>query len=70
MHPGPCQGGSLTLLQRFVADIATRHRTSQLTPQTQKITPQADQELGQYRSGHNWYSKLIRFEQEHRLLKF
>ena len=51
----------------FVADISTRHyRTSQLTPQAQKkLTPQADQELEQYRSGHDWYSKLIRLEYEH-----
>ena len=62
----------MTLLQSFVADIATRHyRTSQLTPRAQKkLTPQADQEPGQYRSGHNWYSKLIRLEHEHWLLKF
>ena len=46
-----------TTLQRFVADIATRHYcTSQLTPQAKKITPQSDQEPGQYRSGHDWYS--------------
>ena len=46
------EGGSLTLLQRFVADIAIRHyHTSQLTSQAQiKLTPQADQELGQHRS--------------------
>ena len=31
------EGGSMTLLERFVVDIATRHyRTSQLTPQAQK----------------------------------
>jgi len=31
------EGGSLILLQQFVADIATRHYlTSQLTPQAQK----------------------------------
>ena len=66
------EGGSLTLLQRFVADIATRHyHTSQLTPQAlKKLTPQANQEPGQYRSSHNWYSKLIKLEHEHRLLKF
>ena len=62
----------MTLLERFVVDIATRHyRTSQLTPQAQKkLTPQADQEPGQYRSGHDWYSKLIRLEHGHRFLKF
>ena len=66
------EGGSLTLFQRFLADVATIHyRTSQLTPQAQKkLTPQADREPGQYWSGHDWYSKLIRFEHEHRLLKF
>ena len=66
------EGGSLTLIQRFVANIATIHcRTSQLTPQAQKkLTPQVDQEPGQYRSGHNWYSKLIMLEDERRLLKF
>ena len=60
------EGGSLTLIQRFVANIATIHcRTSQLTPQAQKkLTPQADREPGQYWSGHDWYSKLIRFEHE------
>ena len=59
-------------LQRFVDNIATRHyRTPQLTPQAKKkLTPQADLELVQYRSGHNWYSKLIRLEHEYRLLKF
>ena len=66
------EGGSLTLLQIFVADIATRYyRTSQLTPQAQKkLTPQADQEPGQYRIGYDWYSKLIRLEHEYRFLKF
>ena len=55
---------------KFVAHIAIRHyRTSQLTPQAQKKIPQADQKLGQYRSGHDWYSKLIKLEHEHRLLK-
>ena len=51
--PVLAEGGSLTLLQRFVADIATRHyHTSKLTPQAQKkLTPQADQKPGQYRSG-------------------
>ena len=35
--PALGEGGSLTLLQIFVADIATRYyRTSQLTPQAQK----------------------------------
>ena len=42
-------------LQKFAVDIATRHyRTSQFTPQAQKkLTPQADQEPEQYRSGHD-----------------
>ena len=40
------------------------------TTSSNKITPQADQEPGQYRSDHDWYSKLIRLEHEHRLLKF
>jgi len=49
------EGGSLTLLQRFVADIDTKHyHTSQLTPQAQKKTQQVDQESGQYRLGHDW----------------
>ena len=39
------------------------------TTSSKKITPQVDQELGQYRSGYDWYSKLIRFEHEHWLLK-
>ena len=41
----------MILLQKFVADIATRHyRVSQLTPQAQKqLTPQTNKELGQYR---------------------
>ena len=39
------------------------------TTSSKKLTPQADQEPGQYRSGYNWYSKLIRLEHEHRLLK-
>ena len=66
------EGGFLTLLQRFVANIATRHyRTLQLTPQAQKkLTPQADQEPGQYPSGRDWYSKFIRLEHEYMLLKF
>ena len=70
--PVLAEGGFLTLLQRFVADIVTRHyRTSQLTPQAQKkLTPQADQEPGQYRIGYDWYSKLIRLEHEHRFQKF
>ena len=40
----------MRLLERFVADIATRHyRTSQLTPQAQKeLTRQADHESEQY----------------------
>ena len=61
-----------TTLQRFVADIATRHyRTSQLTPQAQKkLTPQADQEPRQYRSSRDWHSKFIRLEHEYMLLKF
>ena len=48
--PVLAEGGSLTLLQSFVADIATRHyRTSQLTLRAQKkLTTQADQEPGQY----------------------
>ena len=65
------KGGSLTILQMFVANIATRHyRTSQLTPQPQKnLIPQVDQEPGQYRIGHDWYSKLIRLEHEYSFLK-
>ena len=68
--PVLAEGGSLALLQRFVANIITRnYHTLQLTPQAQKkLTPQADQELGQYRSDHDWYSKLIKLEHEHRLL--
>ena len=54
----------ITTLQKFVVGIATRHY------HTSQLTPQAYQKSGQYRSGHNWYSKLIRFEHEHRLLKF
>ena len=67
--PVLAERGSLTLLQRFIADIATRHYcTSQLTSQAQK-KPQSDQESRQYRSVHDWYSNLIRLEHEHRLLK-
>ena len=40
------------------------------TTSSKKLTPQADKESGQYRSGHDWYSKLIKLEHEHRLLKF
>ena len=46
------------------------HLTVNTTSSKKKLTPQADQELGQYRSGYDWYSKLIRFEHEHWLLKF
>ena len=61
----------MILLQKFVADIATKHYcTSQLTPQAKKLTPQEDQEPGQYRLGHDWYSKLIKLEHEYKLLKF
>jgi hypothetical protein len=58
----PASLSLLTLLQRFIVDIATKHHhTSQLTLQAQKkLTPQADQEPEQYRSGHDWYSKLIK----------
>ena len=40
------------------------------TRSSKKLTPQADQERGQYRSGYDWCSKLIRLEHEHSLLKF
>ena len=65
-----------TILDYHPPKICCRHCykilcTSQLTPQAQKkLTPQTDQEPRQYRSGHNWYSKLIMLEDKHRLLKF
>ena len=72
LHPYPCWGRALDITPK----ICCRHCCKTLphltinTTSSKKLTPQADQESGQYRSGHDWYSKLISLEHEHRLLKF
>ena len=72
LHPYPYRGRVLDITPK----ICCRHCYKTLpyltinTTSSKKLTSQADQEPEQYRSGHDWYSKLIRLEHEHRLLKF
>ena len=72
LHPYPCWGRVLDITPK----VCCRHCCKALphftinTTSSKKLTPQADQEPEHYWSGHDWYSKLISLEHEHRLLKF
>ena len=65
-----------TILDYHPPKVCCRHCYKTLshltinTTSSKKLTPQVDQEPWQYRLGHDWYSKFIRLEHEHRMLKF
>ena len=69
LHPCPCRGRVLDITPKVCCWYCYRtlpHLTINTTS-SKKLTPQADKKPEQYRSSHDWYSKLIRLEHKHKL---